>query len=211
MAIITDITLQSKNIDRVNLFVDGKFYAGVSRIAVYNHKLAVGTEIDESILDKVIFDSDKDKAFDYALTYISRYTPTEKILKNKLYEKGYGKMIVEYTLDKCKKYGYIDDKEYARSYVSLNSAVKGKNRLRAELKAKGVADAYIDKALEGLKQGATCSEVAKKHSKNADVHDPKYRAKLIRFLQYRGYEWEDISQALSVLKIVDDGFEGNGE
>ena len=34
MAIITDITLQSKNIDRVNLFVDGKFYAGVSRIAV---------------------------------------------------------------------------------------------------------------------------------------------------------------------------------
>ena len=72
MAIITDITLQSKNIDRVNLFVDGKFYAGVSRIAVYNHKLAVGTEIDESTLDKVIFDSDKDKAFDSALTYISR-------------------------------------------------------------------------------------------------------------------------------------------
>ena len=35
-------------------------------------------------------------AFDYALTYISKYTPTEKILKNKLYEKGYGKIEVEY-------------------------------------------------------------------------------------------------------------------
>lgn len=207
MAKITDITLQSKNVERVNLFVDGKFYAGVSRIAVYNHKLAVGTEIDEKTLDKVIFDSDKDKAFDYALTYISRYTPTEKILKTKLYDKGYGKLVVDYTLDKCKKYGYIDDGEYARSYVALNSSVKGKNRLRAELRAKGVDDAHIDKALQGLKQTASCSEVAKKHSKNADVHDPKYRAKLIRFLQYRGYEWEDISQALSVLKIVDDNFD----
>ncbi len=206
MAKLTDITLQSKNIDRVNLFVDGKFYAGVSRIAVYNHKLTVGMEIDEKILDKVIFDSDKDKAFDYALTYIARYTPTAKILTGKLYDKGYGKLVVDYTVDKCKKYGYIDDGEYARSYVALNSAVKGKNRLRAELKAKGIEDALIDKALEGLKQTASCSEVAKKHSKNQDVHDPKYRAKLIRFLQYRGYEWEDISQALALLKIVDDNF-----
>lgn len=206
MAKLTDITLQSKNIDRVNLFVDGKFYAGVSRIAVYNHKLTVGMEIDEKTLDKVIFDSDKDKAFDYALTYIARYTPTAKILTGKLYDKGYGKLVVDYTVDKCKKYGYIDDGEYARSYVALNSAVKGKNRLRAELKAKGIEDALIDKALEGLKQTASCSEVAKKHSKNQDVHDPKYRAKLIRFLQYRGYEWEDISQALALLKIVDDNF-----
>ncbi len=206
MAKLTDITLQSKNIDRVNLFVDGKFYAGVSRIAVYNHKLTVGMEIDEKTLDKVIFDSDKDKAFDYALTYIARYTPTAKILTGKLYDKGYGKLVVDYTVDKCKKYGYIDDGEYARSYVALNSAVKGKNRLRAELKAKGIEDALIDKALEGLKQTASCSEVAKKHSKNQDVHDPKYRAKLIRFLQYRGYEWEDISQALALLKIVDDSF-----
>ena len=206
MAKLTDITLQSKNIDRVNLFVDGKFYAGVSRIAVYNHKLTVGMEIDEKILDKVIFDSDKDKAFDYALTYIARYTPTAKILTGKLYDKGYGKLVVDYTVDKCKKYGYIDDGEYARSYVALNSAVKGKNRLRAELKAKGIEDALIDKALEGLKQTASCSEVAKKHSKNQDVHDPKYRATLIRFLQYRGYEWEDISQALALLKIVDDNF-----
>lgn len=206
MAKLTDITLQSKNIDRVNLFVDGKFYAGVSRIAVYNHKLTVGMEIDEKTLDKVIFDSDKDKAFDYALTYIARYTPTAKILTGKLYDKGYGKLVVDYTVDKCKKYGYIDDGEYARSYIALNSAVKGKNRLRAELKAKGIEDALIDKALEGLKQTASCSEVAKKHSKNQDVHDPKYRAKLIRFLQYRGYEWEDISQALALLKIVDDSF-----
>ena len=140
------------------------------------------------------------------MTYIARYTPTAKILTGKLYDKGYGKLVVDYTVDKCKKYGYIDDGEYARSYVALNSAVKGKNRLRAELKAKGIEDALIDKALEGLKQTASCSEVAKKHSKKQDVHDPKYRAKLIRFLQYRGYEWGDISQALALLKIVDDNF-----
>lgn len=206
MAKITAITLQSKNIDRVNLFIDGSFYASVSRVAVYNHKLEEGKEIDKDTLDKAIFDSDKDKAFDYALTYISKYTPTAKILTNKLYEKGYGKSIVDYTVDKCKKYGYINDEEYARSYVMLNSNIKGKNRLRQELRNKGVADSIIDKALQGLSNTSACKEMAKKHSKNADIKDPKYRAKLIRFLQYRGYEWEDISQALATLKIVDDEF-----
>ncbi len=51
---ITAITLQSKNIDRANLFLDGKFYAGVSRIAIYNHKLEIGKEISQTELDKLI-------------------------------------------------------------------------------------------------------------------------------------------------------------
>ncbi|MDE6189772.1 MAG: recombination regulator RecX [Clostridia bacterium] len=203
---ITDITLQSKNIDRANLFVDGKFYSGVSRVAIYNHKLEVGKEIDQAELDKVIFDSDKDKAFDYALTYISKYTPTEKGLKDKLYEKGYGKLIVEYTVDKCKKYGYINDAEYARSYIAFNSSVKGKIRIKNELKAKGIADSIIDEQLSKMQPNDSCSQLAKKKSDGMDVNDPKNRAKLIRFLQYRGYEWEDISQALATLKIVDDDF-----
>ena len=202
--IITNITMQSKNIDRVNLYVDGSFYSGVSRLAVYNHKLEIGKEIDKATLDKVIFDSDKDKAFDYALIYISKYTPTAKILANKLYEKGYGKAIVDYTVDKCKNYGYINDEEYARSYVALNSNIKGKTRLKMELRGKGISDDLIDKALSQMEGNDSCQELAKKHSKNQDIHDPKYRAKLIRFLQYRGYEWEDISQALAVLKIVDE-------
>ena len=202
--IITNITMQSKNIDRVNLYVDGSFYCGASRIAVYNHKLEIGVEIDKATLDKVIFDSDKDKAFDYALTYISKYTPTAKILTNKLYEKGYGKVIVDYTVDKCKNYGYINDEEYARSYVALNSNIKGKTRLKMELRNKGVSEDIIERALSQMQSNDSCQELAKKHSKNQDIHDPKYRAKLIRFLQYRGYEWEDISQALAVLKIVDE-------
>ncbi len=201
---ITGITMQSKNIDRVNLYIDGAFYCGVSRIAVYNNKLEVGMEIEQSTLDKLIFDSDKDKAFDYALTYISKYTPTAKILTNKLYEKGYGKIIVDYTVEKCEHYGYINDEEYARSYVALNAAIKGKTRLKMELRNKGVSDDKIDSALEQMPQNDACQNLAKKHSKNQDIHDPKYRAKLIRFLQYRGYEWEDISQALATLKIVDE-------
>lgn len=202
--IITNITMQSKNIDRVNLFVDGSFYSGVGRLAVYKHKLEIGREIDQATLDKVIFDSDKDKSFDYALTYISKYTPTAKILTNKLYEKGYGKAVVEYTVDKCKRYGYINDEEYARSYIALNSNIKGKTRLKTELRNKGVSEDIIDKALSQMESNDSCQALAIKHSKNQDIHDPKYRAKLIRFLQYRGYEWEDISQALAVLKIVDE-------
>ena len=73
-----------------------------------------------------------------------------------------------------------------------------------ELRGKGVSKAITDSALTQMTRNNSCEDLAKKHSKNQDIYDPKYRAKLIRFLQYRGYEWEDISQALAVLKIVDE-------
>lgn len=201
---ITAITPQSKNIDRVNLFLDGKFYSGVSRVAVYNHRLEVGREISEDELAKLIFDSDRDKAFDYALTYIAKYTPTAKTLSSKLYDKGYGKAVVDYTVDKCKKYGYINDAEYAKAYIAFNGNVKGKNRIRSELKAKGIDDGIIEEQLAKMPESDACSRLAQKKSEGLDLSNPKDRAKIIRFLQYRGYEWEDIAQAIATLRVVSD-------
>ena len=55
--------------------------------------------------------------------------------------------------------GYVDDAAFARHWVSARSARGyGVARLRAELRARGVASALIDAALGGLDRGGQLDE-----------------------------------------------------
>lgn len=200
MAVITKIEIQKNNENRCNIYLDDNFYSGVESIIVFKYRLKVGMEIDKKQLDEIIFDSEKEKAFTYAVEYVCKYVATEKQLINKLYDKGYHKNIVEYVINKCKEYSYIDDLKYAKAYIFQNRAVKGKLRLEQELIKKGIKKEIVLEALEEYKEEDGCLNIAKKKAKNKDLDDPKQYASLIRYLQYRGYEFDDIKEALEIIK-----------
>lgn len=200
MPTITQITAQKKNPDRANLYLDGEFFGGVSKIVVLNNRLTVGKEIDAEELRKIVFESDKDGAFGYALNYISRYTPTAKQLRDKLYEKGYGKAVVSHVLQKTADYGYIDDEAYARAYTELSRNVKGVVRMRSDLIGKGIDAQIVDRVLRDFQPNDSCIALARKHARNQETDDPKYIARLSRYLAYRGYEWSDIARAIDAVK-----------
>lgn len=205
MPIITAITSQAKSIDRVNLFVDGSFFSGIAKILVGTNRLKVGQEISINELQDLILQSDKERAFVYAMDYISKYTATQKQLQNKLYEKGYHSVVVNYVIEKAKKYGYINDFDYAKCYVEYNKKMKGAVRLKAELRNKGIAQEIISQVLEETsfdKEGAL--NLAKKHSRNKDLNDKNYIAKLNRYLAYRGFEWSEISECVQKLRNEED-------
>lgn len=201
MSVITDVKPCKRDKDRVNLYLDGQFYGSISALVAAAKRLEEGKEVDEKELSSIIFESDKRNAFEYALGYISRYVCTEKKITQKLYDKGYGKVVVEYAVEKLKSYGYIDDKEYAVQYVELNRNVKGSRRLREELRQRGVADQDIAEVLkdsDGEEDNAF--SLAEKHSKGKDLSDEKYVARLVRYLSYRGYGQDVIARCLTKLR-----------
>lgn len=201
MSVITDVKPNKRDKDRVNLFLDGEFYGSISALVAAAKRLEEGKEIDEKELANIIFESDKRNAFEYALGYISRYVCTEKKITQKLYDKGYGKVVVEYTVEKLKSYNYIDDKEYAVRYVEVNRGVKGARRLREELRQRGVAQEYIEYALKNLStEEDDAYALAVKHAAGKDLSDEKYVARLLRFLSYRGYGQDVIARCLSRLR-----------
>lgn len=201
MSIITDVKPCKRDKDRVNLYLDGEFYGSVSALVAASKRLEEGKEIDEKELAAVIFESDKRNAFEYALGYISRYVCTQKKITQKLYEKGYGKVVVEYAVEKLKSYGYIDDREYAVQYVTVNRGVKGSRRLREELAKRGVAEEYIQSALSDVStEEDDAFALAVKHSAGNDLSDEKYVARLFRYLSYRGYGQDVIARCLSRLR-----------
>ena len=113
---ITDITEQKKITGRLNLFIDGAYYCSIAARLIEERRVYIGMEVSTDELDRIIFESDRQKAFDYACAYVGKHPSTVKAVKEKLYGKGYGKAVVEYVVDKLKDYGFLDDAEFASDY-----------------------------------------------------------------------------------------------
>ncbi len=83
----------------------------------------------------------------YFLRIISRRPYTRKQLRDKLIRKGARPEETEEILEEYARYGYVDDLIYAKLYIDSHDGW-GIIRIRAELRARGVSSAVIDKALE---------------------------------------------------------------
>ena len=200
MAKITKVEPQKKNPERCNLYLDGEFVCAMSMLVVVQNQLLPGKEITQEKLLDMVFESEKENAFNYAVDYICKYVPSQKQMTHKLYDKKYTKRVVDYVIEKCKSYGYIDDEKYAQSYVFQNRKLKGKLKLKQELMLKGISQKIIDEVLEDYDEEDGCLILARKKALNKDLDDPKVYAQLVRFLQYRGYDWEQIKAAIDKIR-----------
>ena len=67
---ITAITPQIKDKRRCNIYVDGRFYCGLTLEATIKNRLKVGQVISPEKLSEIQLESEKNTAFDKALTHI---------------------------------------------------------------------------------------------------------------------------------------------
>ena len=122
---ITAITPQIKDKTRCNIFIDGRFYCGLTLETVIKNRLKVGQVADPAFLSQIQLESEKSVALDKALTHISATRKTEKQIRDFLSGKGYLPAVVDYVLEKMRGYNFLNDCEYAESYVSAVGGRKG--------------------------------------------------------------------------------------
>ena len=58
MSEITRLEIQKNNQNRANLYLDDKFFSGISLELCIKHHLKVGLEIDEHFLNKLILEDE---------------------------------------------------------------------------------------------------------------------------------------------------------
>lgn len=197
---ITCIEFQKKHDDRVNLYVDDEFYAGVSVELILKQQLKKGMEISKEELDQLILEDEKGSAFNKSVKYLNSALKTEKQIKEYLRKKGYNLSTIEYVVDKLKEYKYLDDENYARSFVLTYSNKYGKLKLISALRSKGVSDRIIDNIFsEDLGIESNIRSIAEKYLKNKEKNPQTY-LKLSRFLYSRGYEFDEINRLINELK-----------
>ena len=135
---ITAITPQVKDKTRCNIFLDGQYYCPLKFEVVVQHRLKVGQTVSEFFLNEIQLESEKSTALDKAMTYLTASQKTERQVSDYLYRKGYLPAVVKYVLEKLREYRFVDDKDYAESYVENASFRKGKRSIQADLYKKGI-------------------------------------------------------------------------
>lgn len=201
MGIITEIS-QQKNKKRVNLFVDNEFRSGLNVETAVKFGLKTGKYIDDVKLDEIIMESETMSAFDVSLNFLSLMPKSEYEVKQKLFKKGFSKIVIESTIEKLREYHYVDDQEYAKLYISSCSK-KSKREIENKLRGKGVKKEIIDELLADVDdelEEENAIIFANKYIKNK-VLDEKTKRNLIANLVRRGYSYDLAIKVLDKIEV----------
>ena len=203
---ITGILPQTKDKSRCNIYLDGRFCCGLTLETVIKNRLKVGCIVSEERLAEMQLDSEKNTAFDKALTHLSATRKTEKQIRTYLSGKGYLPAVVDYVLEKLRSYNFVNDEEYAEVYVEQAVKRKGGRMIRAELRGKGVTDEAIDVALSTVDEEtevATATGILQKYMRGKTV-DKESLQKAYRYLMSKGFSYDVAKSALSAFGDCDD-------
>lgn len=194
---ITDITYQTKNKSRCNLFVDGEFLCGLSLETVIKFRLKKGDEYIADDLKELINQNERSEALSKAGNYLSKTLKTKRQVKDYLLKKGYSEEIVWYCIDKLKEYNYIDDFEFSKRYIDCQSKTQGKRMVAYKLMSKGVKKEDIEKAYDvsDVDSKFNAKTLAEKYLRNKD-NTIENTQKAFRYLIGRGFSYEDAEYAL---------------
>ena len=201
MAKITEISVQKRDKNRANIYLDGTFYCGIKIDTVYKFHLKVDMDVSPEELEEIQFDSEKSQALDKALGYVSKSMKTKRQVKDYLTSKGYLPTIVDYCTAKLIEYKFVDDDEYCKAYVRSYKKNKGSKLLEQELRSKGIDFNLIDSALDGeYTDGAeNAKRIAEKYMKNKENNKENLQ-KAYRYLLSKGFSYEEINSALKSFK-----------
>ena len=128
---ITDLQVQKKHPNRRSIFLDGKFFCGVSNEVAARFHLKCGMEINEDELKDLLHEEELSKAKNYVYRILARRMYTNKEIRDKLVERGYLDKVIEDVIATLERYGYLNDRTYAEDWIRsrMRSKPKGKNRL----------------------------------------------------------------------------------
>ena len=134
-----------------------------------------------------------------AVRLLSRREHSTEELRRKLATKGYAEDGIAAVLEKLTAKKLVSDQRFVSGYVHHHARRgQGPVRIRAELRQQGVTDSQIEQEVsDGETDWARLAGEVRRRKFGADLpRTPSERAKQARFLQYRGFNSDQIRAAL---------------
>lgn len=209
---ITRIETQQKRRERVNLYCDGEFAAGISKETLLRAALRVGDEITPDRLRTLQSDEELFQTRAAAMRLLSRRPRSERELRDRLREKEFADADIARVLTDLRTAGLVNDTDFARTFIRNTIALRplGEIQLRQKLIAFGIERSIIDDAIR-TELGAVdvddlAFELARKYigrsSGRGAAADPQKRRRLTSaMLARRGYSWAVIARVLKRLDL----------
>ena len=189
---ITALKVQKKNPNRVNVFLDGEFAFGVSRIVAA--WLKTGQLLTEQKILSLQQDDAREVAFQNALLMISYRPRSVREVQKKLKEKGFDETVVGMVIERLKEGGLVEDKGFAQAWIENRTVFRPRSRklMTLELRQKGVPDEVVQEALvESVDDEVLAYQAAIQYSRRLKKLEwLDFRKKLSAYLARRGFSYE---------------------
>jgi len=197
---ITAIKVQKKNSNRVNIYLDEEYAFSLARIVAA--WLQVGQTLDDEKIAKLQAEDSRERAMQQALLFLSYRARSEAEIRQNLRKHEVPEVVIEETLERLRRDGFANDKQFASAWVENRSTFRprGRRALALELRQKGLDEATIESALEDVDDEALAYEAGLKKAGKLRVQEwSEFRKKMSDFLARRGFSYPVIAPIVSRL------------
>ena len=149
----------------------------------------------------------EDQAMQYALLVLGFRARSEQEMRQRLERKGFSPAVVTHTQDELVRLGLLDDREFARGWISAHPG-RGAERLSRELQQKGIprvlAEEVLHACLTGEDEWTGAWQLAQRSIRS--LPSPlswEALQRLRRRLRQRGFSYEVIDRVSAELRALD--------
>lgn len=204
------VKFQKKSEGIYTIYLDNNYTYNFYEEIILKYELLITKYIDEKQLNQMLNDNKKYQSYYQALKTLKKVIKTKEEIKKMLSGKYYDKESIDFTLKLLEDQGYLNDKNYAKSYINnaIITTTKGPKKIAFELEQKGL---IYDDYKAALKEYTASIEkekinkliikkIASNHNKSAKLLKQKLEIDLIN----NGFNKEIIKEVLLNTSIEED-------
>ena len=196
---ITALTIQQKNKDRVNVYLDGRFAFGLA--AIEAARLRRGQTLSDDEIAALQNRDEAQKAHESALRYLDYRPRSVDEIRRHLKGKDVAPEVTDEVVERLTSVGLLDDRAFARYWLENRSdfSPRGERALRLELRQKGVPGDIIAEVLsEGHNEDEAAYRAAMAQVRKVRTTDPvEFRRKMEAHLARRGFSYDIAREAVA--------------
>lgn len=201
--VITAITAQKRDSQRVNLMINGEFALGVSLDTLVHEGLFVGQHLDAPLIARLLATDAYDQAKHAALRLLEVRPRSERELRDRLRRRGFDTTSIDAVCQRLQETGLINDQSFAQYLVEQRqrNAQRGGQAIRNDLRKHGIDNETIHQLSDTHHLDANDHAGALQHARKLA---PRMRAldkitfmrRLGGNLQRRGFGMDAVRQAI---------------
>ena len=202
--------MKINKIYRNKIYLDNEEIMDISPLIRQKYDLKVNDNI-ERFYDEISYEASLEKG----IFLISLKDRTKKEIRLKLQEKFRNKSAILQAIEKLEELGYLNDLNYAISYIE--GRTYGKNRISYNLFQKGIDKVTVEKAYLTLDEekednvdDTKLAQLIEKNSKKININNEREEKKLKeeqKFIQYLARQGFSLDKIFKKLKEYKENYE----
>lgn len=197
---VTQIEAVTKT--KYKVYLDGQFAFVLYKGELSRYHIAVGEELSELVYQQILKEVLLKRAKLRAMHLLNSMGRTENQLRDKLKQSLYPEEVIEAAMNYVKSFGYVNDAEYARSFIDSRKDRKSKRELYMQLGQKGIAKDTLNQIFEEYYDVEDSREaieaIMRKRRYDPEKATNVETQKIMGYLMRKGFAYDDIRKVLHV-------------